>query len=133
MHGMAYANLAIDESDLIIGLGMRFDDRVTGRISDFAPNAKFVHVDIEASEIDKNVQTDAGVVGDLKAVMEQLLPKVEANVHIDWLRHIQQLKDQHPSHTVRKSDELLPQYVLQRLTEVTQGRGIVVTLSLIHI
>ena len=127
MHGMAYANLAIDESDLIIGLGMRFDDRVTGRISDFAPNAKFVHVDIEASEIDKNVQTDAGVVGDLKAVMEQLLPRVEANVHIDWLRHIQQLKDQHPSHTVRKSDELLPQYVLQRLTEVTQGRGIVVT------
>jgi acetolactate synthase-1/2/3 large subunit len=127
MHGMAYANLAIDEADLIIGLGMRFDDRVTGRISAFAPNAKFVHVDIDASEIDKNIQTDAGVVGDLKAVLKQLLPKVDANVHIDWLRHIEELKAQHPSHIVRKSDELLPQFVLQRLTEVTQGRGIVVT------
>jgi acetolactate synthase-1/2/3 large subunit len=127
MHGMAYANLAIDEADLIIGLGMRFDDRVTGRISAFAPNAKFVHVDIDASEIEKNIQTDAGVVGDLKAVLEQLLPKVDANVHIDWLRHIEELKAQHPSHIVRKSDELLPQFVLQRLTEVTQGRGIVVT------
>ena len=127
MHGMAYANLAIDEADLIIGLGMRFDDRVTGRISAFAPNAKFVHVDIDASEIDKNIQTDAGVVGDLKAVLEQLLPKIDANVHIDWLRHIEELKAQHPSHIVRKSDELLPQFVLQRLTEVTQGRGIVVT------
>ena len=127
MHGMAYANLAIDEADLIIGLGMRFDDRVTGRISDFAPNAKFVHVDIDASEIEKNIQTDAGVVGDLKAVLKQLLPKVDANVHIDWLRHIEELKAQHPSHIVRKSDELLPQFVLQRLTEVTQGRGIVVT------
>ena len=127
MHGMAYANLAIDEADLIIGLGMRFDDRVTGRISAFAPNAKFVHVDIDASEIEKNIQTDAGVVGNLKAVLEQLLPKVDANVHIDWLRRIEELKAQHPSHIVRKSDELLPQFVLQRLTEVTQGRGIVVT------
>ena len=127
MHGMAYANLAIDEADLIIGLGMRFDDRVTGRISAFAPNAKFVHVDIDASEIEKNIQTDAGAVGDLKAVLKQLLPKVDANVHIDWLRHIEELKAQHPSHIVRKSDELLPQFVLQRLTEVTQGRGIVVT------
>ena len=127
MHGMAYANLAIDEADLIIGLGMRFDDRVTGRISAFAPNAKFVHVDIDPSEIEKNIQTDAGVVGDLKAVLKQLLPKVDANVHIDWLRHIEELKAQHPSHIIRKSDELLPQFVLQRLTEVTQGRGIVVT------
>jgi acetolactate synthase-1/2/3 large subunit len=127
MHGMAYANLAIDEADLIIGLGMRFDDRVTGRISAFAPNAKFVHVDIDPSEIEKNIQTDAGVVGNLKAVLEQLLPKVDANVHIDWLRHIEELKAQHPSHIIRKSDELLPQFVLQRLTEVTQGRGIVVT------
>jgi acetolactate synthase-1/2/3 large subunit len=127
MHGMAYANLAIDEADLIIGLGMRFDDRVTGRISDFAPNAKIVHVDIDASEVDKNVKATVGLVGDLKLVLGQLLPKVEANQHIDWLRHIDELKAQHPSHIVRESDELLPQFVLQRLTEVTQGRGIVVT------
>ncbi|SVA76978.1 uncharacterized protein METZ01_LOCUS129832, partial [marine metagenome] len=127
MHGMAYNNLAIDEADLIIGLGMRFDDRVTGRISAFAPNAKFIHVDIDASEVDKNIQTTVGIVGNLKAVLGQLLPKVEANVHIDWLRRINELKSQHPSHVVRESDELLPQFVLKRLTEVTQGRGIVVT------
>jgi len=127
MHGMAYSNLAIDEADLIIGLGMRFDDRVTGRISDFAPNAKFVHIDIDASEIGKNVETSVGMVGDLKAVLTQMLPKIEANVHIAWLRRIDELKAQHPSHVVRESDELLPQYVLQRLTETTQGRGIVVT------
>ena len=127
MHGMAYNNLAIDEADLIIGLGMRFDDRVTGRISDFAPNAKFIHVDIDASEVDKNIQTAVGIVGNLKAVLGQLLPKVEANVHIDWLRRINELKSEHPSHVVRESDELLPQFVLKRLTEVTQGRGIVVT------
>ncbi len=127
MHGMAYNNLAIDEADLIIGLGMRFDDRVTGRISAFAPNAKFIHVDIDASEVDKNIQTTVGIVGNLKAVLGQLLPKVEANVHIDWLRRINELKSQHPSHVIRESDELLPQFVLKRLTEVTQGRGIVVT------
>jgi acetolactate synthase-1/2/3 large subunit len=127
MHGMAYNNLAIDESDLIIGLGMRFDDRVTGRLSAFAPNAKFIHVDIDASEVDKNVPTSVGIVGDLKEVLGQLLPKIEANVHIDWLRRIDELKAQHPSHIVRESDELLPQFVLQRLTEITQGRGIVVT------
>ncbi|MDE0823182.1 MAG: biosynthetic-type acetolactate synthase large subunit [Dehalococcoidia bacterium] len=127
MHGMAYNNLAIDESDLIIGLGMRFDDRVTGRLSAFAPNAKFIHVDIDASEVDKNVPTSVGIVGDLKEVLGQLLPKIEANVHIDWLRRIDELKAQHPSHIVRESDELLPQFVLQQLTEITQGRGIVVT------
>jgi acetolactate synthase-1/2/3 large subunit len=127
MHGMAYSNLAIDEADLIIGLGMRFDDRVTGRISDFAPNAKFIHIDIDASEIGKNVETSVGMVGDLKAVLTQMLPKIEANVHIDWLRRIHELKAQHPSDVVRESDELLPQYVLQRLTETTQGRGIIVT------
>ena len=66
-------------------------------------------------------------VGDLKAVLGQLLPQIEPNVHINWRRRIDQLKVEHPSHLVRKSDELLPQYVLKRLTEVTQGRGIVVT------
>ena len=116
MHGMAYNNLAIDEADLIIGLGMRFDDRVTGRISAFAPNAKFVHIDIDASEVDKNIKTTVGMVGDLKLVLGQLMPKIEPNVHIDWRRRINQLKVEHPSHLVRKSDELLPQYVASACT-----------------
>ena len=127
MHGMAYNNLAIDQADLLIGLGMRFDDRVTGRLRDFAPNAQVVHVDVDASELDKNVKADAPVVGDLRCVLRQLLPLVEPNVHIDWLRHLEDLKRQHPSLYVRETSELLPQYVLQRLTEVTGGDCIVVT------
>ncbi len=127
MHGMAYNNLAIDEADLLIALGMRFDDRITGRLKDFAPNAKVVHVEVDASEVDKNVKADAPVVGDLKRVLDQLLPLVEPNVHIDWQRHLEDLKSQHPSLHIRESAELLPQYVLNSLSEVTRGDCIVVT------
>ena len=127
MHGMAYNNLAIDQSDLLIALGMRFDDRVTGRLRDFAPNAKVVHVEVDASEVDKNVKATAPVVGDLKHVLAQLLPLVEPNVHIDWRRHLEDLKIEHPSLYIRDSEELLPQFVLQRLSEVAGGECIVVT------
>ena len=127
MHGMAYNNLAIDEADLLIALGMRFDDRITGRLKDFAPNAKVVHVEVDASEVDKNVKADAPVVGDLKRVLDQLLPLVEPNVHIDWHRHLEDLKSQHPSLHIRESEELLPQFVLNSLSEVTGGDCIVVT------
>lgn len=127
MHGMAYNNLAINEADLLIALGMRFDDRITGRLRDFAPNAKVVHVDVDASEVNKNVKATAPVVGDLKHVLNQLLPLVEPNVHIDWHRRLDELKSQHPSLNIRETDELLPQYVLNRLSEVTHGDCIVVT------
>ena len=127
MHGMAYNNLAIDQADLLIALGMRFDDRITGRLRDFAPNAKVVHVDVDASEVDKNVKATAPVVGDLKCVLDQLLPLVQPNIHIDWRRHLDDLKSQHPSLYIRESEDLLPQYVLNRLSEVTKGDCIVVT------
>ena len=127
MHGMAYANLAIDQADLIIALGMRFDDRVTGRLRDFAPNAKVVHVDVDASEINKNVKVDAPVVGDLRHVLNQITPMIEPNVHIDWLRHMEELKEQHPSLNIRETEELLPQFVLQQMSRVTGGESIVVT------
>ena len=127
MHGMAYNNLAIDQADLLIALGMRFDDRITGRLRDFAPNAKVVHVDVDASEVDKNVKATAPVVGDLKCVLDQLLPLVQPNIHIDWRRHLDELKSQHPSLYIRESEDLLPQYVLNRLSEVTKGDCIVVT------
>ena len=127
MHGMAYASLAIDEADLLVCLGMRFDDRVTGRLSDFAPNAKIVHVDVDPSEVHKNVKATAPVVGDLKCVLKQLLPLVEPNVHIDWLQHCDTLRAEHPSITIRHTDRLLPQFVLRRLTEATGGDAIIVT------
>ena len=127
MHGMAYASLAINEADLLISLGMRFDDRVTGRLSDFAPNAKIVHVDIDPSEVHKNVKATAPVVGDLKCVLKQLLPLVEPNVHIDWLQHCDTLRAEHPSINIRHTNRLLPQFVLRRLTEATGGDAIIVT------
>ena len=127
MHGMAYASLAIDKADLLIGLGMRFDDRVTGRVKDFAPNAKIVHVDVDPSEISKNIKATAPVVGDLRMVLEQLLPQVEPNVHLDWLQYVDRLKVEHPSIIIRETDELLPQFVLRQLSDATKGESIIVT------
>ena len=127
MHGMAYASLAIDKADLLIGLGMRFDDRVTGRVRDFAPNAKVIHIDIDPSEMNKNVRATVPLVGDLKAVLGQLIPQVEANVHMDWLHYIDNLRAEHPSTVIRETDALLPQFVLRELTRATQGEAIIVT------
>ena len=127
MHGVAYASLAIDEADLVIGLGMRFDDRIVGRVSDFAPNAKVVHVDVDPAEIGKNVHTDVPVVGDLARVLRQLNPIVEPATHVDWLQRIDQLKAEHPSLRIRDTNKLLPQQVVRDLCDATDGNAIVVT------
>ena len=127
MHGWVHSNLALDKADLLISLGMRFDDRITGRLKDFAPGAKIVHVDVDPSEIDKNVKASAPVIGDLKCVLQQLLPLVEPNVHIDWLRYVDTLRAEHQPKLIRQTESLLPQFVLRELTEVTQGEAIIVT------
>ncbi len=127
MHGMAYASLAIDKADLLISLGMRFDDRVTGRLSDFAPNARVVHVDVDPSEFHKNVKATVPVLGNVKQVLGQMLPRVERRNHVEWLQYIDTLRAEHPSLHIRQTDELLPQYVLQQLSDVTEGNAIIVT------
>ena len=127
MHGMAYASLAIDRADLLISLGMRFDDRVTGRLSDFAPKARIVHFDIDASEFSKNVKVDVPVLGDLKMALRQMNPQVDKNVRVDWLQEIDTLRSEHPSLYIREEKEILPQYVIQQLSEVTKGEALVVT------
>ncbi len=127
MHGMAYASLAIDRADLLISLGMRFDDRVTGRLSDFAPDAKVVHVDVDPSEFHKNVKATVPVLGEMKQVLTQMLPRVERKTHPDWLQQIDTLRAEHPSLHIRRTDELLPQYVLKELSDITEGSAIVVT------
>ena len=127
MHGVAYASLAIDEADLVIGLGMRFDDRIVGRVSAFAPNAKIVHVDVDPAEIGKNVHTDVPVVGDLARVLRQLNPSVEPATHVEWLQRIDQLKAEHPSLRIRDTNKLLPQQVVKDLCDVTDGDAILVT------
>ena len=127
MHGMAYASLAINEADLLIGLGMRFDDRVTGRLSDFAPNAKVIHIEVDPAEIGKNVKATVPIVGDLKRVMRQLLEHVESATHPEWLQRMEQLKQEHPSLRIRETEKLLPQHVIKAISEVTQGNAIIVT------
>ena len=127
MHGMAYASLAIEEADLLLALGMRFDDRITGNPRAFATGSKKVHVDIDPSEIGKNIKVDVPIVGDLKRVLAELNKRVEPAVRADWLRRIEELKAGHPSLLVRETDKLLPQYIIKQLAEATKGGAIVVT------
>ncbi len=127
MHGMAYANLAIEESDLLIALGMRFDDRITGDVKAFATLSKKIHVDIDPSEIGKNIKVDVPIVGDLKRVLQELNKQVEPAVHVDWLQRIEQLKQEHPSLLIRETDKLLPQFIIKQLSEATNGQAIIVT------
>ena len=127
MHGVAYASLAIDEADLVIGLGMRFDDRITGDVRGFATNAKVIHVDIDPAEINKNITADVPIVGDLAIVLQQLNQMVETSIHPEWLGRIEELKSEHPSLHIRETEKLLPQQVVRDLCEVTDGNAIVVT------
>ncbi len=127
MHGMAYASLAIDEADLLIALGMRFDDRITGDTSMFARGSKKIHVDVDPTEIGKNVAVDVPIVGDVKLVLEALNERVEPATRLDWLSQIDELKRDHPSMLIRDTDKLIPQYVINQISEATNGEAVIVT------
>ena len=127
MHGMAYANIAIDRADLLIAIGMRFDDRVTGRISSFAPNAKIIHIDIDPAEIDKNVKAHVPLVGEAKEVLAALNPLVQPATRVEWMKEMGELRRKHPSHLIPDSDLVLPQYVVQQIWEATKGDAVIVT------
>ena len=126
MHGTAYANLAVQNSDLIIALGMRFDDRATGKVSGFAPAARIIHVDIDAAEIGKNVRVDVPIVGDVKVVLEALNQQVSPMTRADWFRQLEQWRLEHPLCVPSVEDKLLPQYVINQIYEATQGQAIIV-------
>ena len=126
MHGQAHNNWAIDRADVIIAVGMRFDDRVTGRLSSFAPNADVIHIDIDPAEVGKNVRVTVPIVGDAKRVLHVLAREIEPATHTEWLKEIDQLREEHPF-TIRESDKLLPQYVIRAICDATDGRAIVVT------
>ena len=127
MHGMAYANKAVDAADLIIAIGMRFDDRATGKVSGFAPQAKVIHIDIDPAEIGKNVRVDVPIVGDVKAILQALNKLVISTEHIDWVQQIEDWRKKHPSTDIRDSEGLLPQYVVRKIYEVTKGEAIITT------
>ena len=127
MHGMAYANMAVDAADVVIAIGMRFDDRATAKVSGFAPHARIIHIDIDPAEIGKNVRVDVPIVGDVKAVLNSLNKEVISTEHIDWVRQLDDWCKEHPSIVIRDSEGLLPQYVIRQIYEVTKGEAIIVT------
>lgn len=127
MHGMVYANYAIENADVLIAIGMRFDDRVTGKISAFAPHAHIVHIDIDPAEIGKNVRADVPIVGDVKMVLQTLNKQIVPVDRLGWVNQMDDWRKEHPSIDIRDDDGLLPQYVVRQIYEVTRGEAIIVT------
>jgi acetolactate synthase-1/2/3 large subunit len=127
MHGAAYANKAICECDVLVGVGMRFDDRVTGKISGFAPKAKIVHVDIEPAEIGKNVKVAVPIVGDCRNVLHAMLREVKPARHDAWLAQMNEWRRQMPMTSIRDTEKFLPQHVIKEIYEVTKGQANIVS------
>ena len=120
MHGMYWCNMVVDQADVLIGLGMRFDDRVTGRVSGFAPHARVIHLDIEATQVGRIVPAEVPLVGDAKPILQALLPLVDWAERPEWMAYIAQLKAEHPSLAIPKSESLLAQQVLAEMNDVIQ-------------
>ena len=127
MHGMAYANMAVAAADVIIAIGMRFDDRATGKVSEFAPHASIIHIDIDPAEISKNVPVVVPIVGDVKLVLNALNKLISSTEHVDWFQQLEGWRREHPSTAIRDCEGLLPQLVIRKIYEVTQGEAIIVT------
>jgi len=127
MHGTAYANHAIMGSDLIIAVGARFDDRVTGRLDAFAPDARIIHIDIDPASISKNVKVDIPIVGDAKNILGQLLEEIKNSPDTkEWLNSVESWKKKHPLAYSEKK-KIRPQYVIQQIDELTKGEAIITT------
>ncbi|GAB4261139.1 MAG: biosynthetic-type acetolactate synthase large subunit [Deferrisomatales bacterium] len=134
MHGTYRANMAVTHSDLIIAVGARFDDRVTGKIDEFAPNARIIHVDIDPTSISKNVRVDIPIVGDVKNVLKKMLSLAKGEewadrhqVLAEWHREIEVWREAHKMAYDQGPDVIKPQYVVEQLREATGGECIVST------
>jgi acetolactate synthase-1/2/3 large subunit len=127
MHGTAAANKAILECDYILSLGARFDDRVAGVPNDFAPNAVKAHIDIDPAEFNKRVKVDYILHGDLKEVLQALIPFIEKKDRSDWVKHLEEYKNKYPLEFEDSNEVIKPQRFLKRLYEITQGKAIVST------
>ncbi|MBZ4688627.1 MAG: acetolactate synthase large subunit [Clostridia bacterium] len=127
MHGTAYANYAISDCDLLLAVGMRFDDRVTGNVKTFAKDAKVIHIDIDAAEINKNIHVDLSIVSDAKNALEKLLGLVNEKDNRRWLDKIEYWKKEYPLKYCKDSTRIKPQYILEKINEVTAGDAYFVT------
>lgn len=126
MHGTAYANHAIQESDLIIAVGARFDDRVTGKIDEFAPHAKIIHIDIDPCAISKNVKVDIPVVGDANCIIADMLKYIKKPDIEKWHKNIASWKKEFPL-AYKNDSKLRPQYVVEEIYNITKGKAIITT------
>jgi acetolactate synthase-1/2/3 large subunit len=111
--------VAISEADLLIAVGMRFDDRVTGRLKDFAPHAKVIHIDIDPAEIGKNIPPTVPIVGDVKSVLADLNKEVKPNKHTEWRGFLKQEREDHPSIVVPDTNKVVPQYVIKSIYDAS--------------
>jgi acetolactate synthase I/II/III large subunit len=127
MHGTAYANFSVQNCDLLIAVGARFDDRVTGRLETFAPYAKIIHIDVDPSSIGKSVEVDIPVVGDAKSVLAELLPLIEHRPRAEWFERIKQWKTKYPLAYGNPPGTILPQYVIDQISEITKGEAVICT------
>lgn len=125
MHGTKTSNRGVNECDLLIALGARFSDRCVSNASKFAQNAKVLHIDIDAAEINKNIKTDASIVGDLKTVLNELNARIEVKDNSEWMTHIKEMKASMPL-TYDKSQLSCP-YIIETIDEVTKGNAIITT------
>ena len=130
MHGEAWVNSAIQEADLLLAFGMRFDDRVTGNLATYAPNAKKIHIDIDPAEFNKNVKVDVALAGDLRSVLEEMLPHISKGNRSSWLGTIDEMKGNAAVRDIQNlpdSGHLYAAHVINDLWRVTEGNAIVVT------
>jgi acetolactate synthase-1/2/3 large subunit len=130
MHGEAWANIAIQEADLLLAFGMRFDDRVTGNLKTYGTKARKIHVDIDPSEINKNVKVDAGLVGDLREILQQLLPLLEPVDRAEWSAYIGGMRAEVAVHDIQNQPDdghLYAAHVIHDLWQYTSGDATIVT------
>jgi len=138
MHGAYYANMAVHHSDVLVAVGARFDDRVTGKVEAFAPNAEIVHIDIDPSSISKNIKVDVPIVGDCRRVLQALVEAVREEMHEDvpsivrearkqWLAQIADWRAKFPLRYDWDDDVIKPQYVIEQISRLTDGEALIVT------
>ena len=125
MHGTKTSNLGVSQCDLLIALGARFSDRVTGNPKKFASGAKIIHIDIDAAEINKNIRVDASLIGDLKSVLAAINAKLQPQTHFEWMKQIQELKNTYP--LKYDKEKLSCPYVIEEIDRITGGQAVITT------
>lgn len=127
MHGTVYSNYAVHNSDLVIAIGMRFDDRITGDTNKFCPHAKVIHIDIDPAEISKNINADIPIVGDAKNVLVELIKKTKKKEHKEWVEKVLEWKKEYPMQYRPNNINIRAQHLLETISKVTKGQAIVCT------